>query len=123
MITIQQEEQLTQGGECFLHYHPDDRTPTHDTLNRLQDLASCVDTTADYAMSYENDHVQASGTLTVTFPPARAGKEFEVTNIGTGTVTVVPTSPDTVQGTTSVYTSTQWTSLRFKAVADGWVLI
>lgn len=122
-MDTQQEQQLTQGGECYLHYHPEDRTPTHDTLNRLQNLASCVEVTTDYAMTYENDHVMGDGTLTVTLPLARAGKEFEVTNVGTGTVTVVPTTPDTIQGTTSVVMAIQWTSLRFKSITAGWVLI
>ena len=123
MITAQQEDQLINAGECYLHYHPDDRQPTHDTLNRLQNLAAPQATAVSKTLSYENDYIECSATCTITFPQARAGKEFEVINIGSGTVTVLPTSPDTLVGDTSVVIEQQWTALRFKAVPGGWVLI
>ena len=98
--------------------------PTHDTLNRLQNLAGPKDIdTATYTATYNDDHLLSSVTTSITLPPSRAGKEIEVTMIGTGNVTVVPTGTDTLVGTTSVVMTAQWMSLRFKSVSGGWILI
>jgi hypothetical protein len=122
-ISAQQEQQLLEGGECYLHYHPEDRVPTHDTLNRLQNLANEVTISASYTATYNDDHIICSAACTVTLPPARAGKEIEVTQTFVGTVTVLPTGTETLVGATSVTMNVQWMSLRFKSVTGGYILI
>ena len=125
MINPQQEQQLTSSGECYLHYHPDDRVPTHDTLNRLQNLAAPQSFSGtEKTLTYSDDYIECHVTCTITLPRSRAGKEFEVTVMEDGiTVSIVPTGTDTVQGTDLVYSSIQWTSLRFKSITGGYILI
>ena len=120
-----QEELLTNLGDCPLHYHSHDRVPTHDTLAGLQQMAKQVSPTGTtYTVTDKDDHILCRQTMTVQLPRAVGGKEYEVTMMFTpGTVTVTPTGSDTVMGTTSCYTTIQWTSLRFKAIFGGWILI
>ena len=119
----QQEQQLLEGGECYLHYHPEDRVPTHDTLNRLQNIANEVIISGNYVATYNDDHIICDSACTVTLPPTRAGKELEVTQTFVGTVTVLPTGTETLVGATSVLMNVQWMSLRFKSVTGGYILI
>jgi hypothetical protein len=58
-------------------------------------------------------------------PPATKGKEYHLTMTSSGTtMTVVPTSPDTVLGTDSIVVTEQWTSLHLKATsASNWILV
>jgi len=119
------EDQLTNTGDCHLHYHSADRMPTHDTVGRLQDVANRVyPVGSTYIATDKDDFILCNQTCTITLPRAVAGREYEVTMLfAPGTVTVVPTGTDTVMGTTSCYTTVQWTSMRFKAITGGWILI
>lgn len=117
MISNQQEEQLTGSGECFLHYHPDDRVPTHDTLNRLQNLASIVTKSAAYTLTYNDDWVLVSATSTMTLPMPKGEKEFEIVCVGAATtVTIAAPTGSTINGASSVNFNTQWTGKRVKAI-------
>lgn len=117
--------QLSGGSENYEHYHPEDRIPTHDTLSRLQNVASQrTITTTPYTATYNDDHLLVGATCSVTMPSARAGKELEITMTSSGTsVTILPNGSDTLVGYTSVVITQQWTSLRFKAISGGWIII
>lgn len=121
----QQEALMLNGADCPLHYHSIDRVPTHDTLNQLEEVAKIVDAdTANYTATYDDDFIKVSVSCTITLPPAKAGKEIEIIKtFAGGSVIIVPTGTNTIQGTTSVTAYVQWTALRFKAMSDGWILI
>lgn len=125
MISPFQEELLTNQGDCPLHYHVTDRTPTHDTVSGIQASTNQVTPTGStYAVTDKDDHILCYQTMTVTLPRSRGGREYEVTFLGTsGMVTVVPTGTDTILGYASVYLSVYGTSLRFKSIAGGWIII
>ena len=126
-MNTRDEQELTGQGPTWLHYHPDDRTPTHDTLIRLQALQKFVTASGDYSVSDKDDFVLAdtsAGNITVTLPRAADGREFEVVKTAApGVVTVVPTGTDTILGTTGVTATAQWTALHFKATNGNWILI
>lgn len=125
MITPQQEALMLNGADCPLHYHSIDRVPTHDTLNQLEEVAHLESVSnSTYVATYDDDYINVNATSIVTMPPAKAGKEIEVIKtFAGGTVTIIPTGANTIQGTTSVVATVQWTALRFKAMSDGWIII
>ncbi len=116
---------LTGGGDSFDHYHSSDRTPTHDTLQRLHQLdTKRTVAVSPYTVVEQDDILLCSIGGTVNFPASKGnGREIEVIMISVGAVTVVLAGADTVCGETSVFIEEQWTALRFKAVTGGWVLI
>ena len=122
-LTVNQEQELTGGGECYLHNHPEDRVPTHDTLNRLQNLAAPKTVTANYTVDYSDDHILVPAAYTVTLPRSRANKEFEVTRTGTSNVTVAAYGTETICGSSTALLTAQWMSLRVKGVTNGWIVI
>lgn len=118
MMDTTQESQLTQGGECYLHYHPDDRVPTHDTHCRLQELSGVITKSASYTVSRMDDWVCVSATATMTLPPPLAGKEFYIVNIGAAaTVTIATPTGYTVNGSTSINFNTQWMVKHLKPIS------
>lgn len=123
-LTPYQAAQLTGLGECFIHFHP--REPL-DQLSQSQLEAATIPkaVTGDYSLTLSDEQILVSTTSTVTLPPATKGKEYHLTMTSSGTtMTVVPTSPDTVLGTDSIVVTEQWTSLHLKATsASNWILV
>ena len=121
----QQEALMLNGADCPLHYHSSDRIPNHDTLNGLQAIAKQVyPTNSTYIVTEEDDYILCNGICTVTLPPAKNGNEIEVVKLFNGNyIIILPTGTDTLLGDTSVIVYEQWTALRFKAIAGGWILI
>jgi hypothetical protein len=121
-----QEAQLVGGAECFIHFHP--REPLNrEDLEALQasDLVQSV--TGDATLDGRFDIIQvdtSTTSITVTLPPAANGKEFQIVKIAAANrVIIVPTGTDTLVGATQVNIYNQWTSLRFKAVTGGYILL
>ncbi len=123
-MTQDQEASLLTGGDCFTHYHSEDRRPTADFLHGLNSVErETVVTTSTYTITSADDHVAVSTTCTVTLPLAKRGQIYTVTRSGSGLVTVVTSGMDTVCGDTSVQLTVQWMSLTFKATSSGWIII
>lgn len=81
-------------------------------------------TASTYAVTRNDDFILVGATCTVTLPLAARGREIEVVKtFAGGYVNIVPTSTDTLVGTTLVQILVQWTALRFKAISGGWILI
>lgn len=120
-----QEALMLNGADCPLHYHSQDRIPTHDTLNALEAIAKQqVVTGNSYSATEEDDFVLVSQYCVVTLPVAKNGKEIEVVKTFPGSyIKILPTGTDTIIGDTSVIVYDQWTALRFKAITGGWIII
>jgi len=56
-LDARQEGELTGGGDSLLHYHLQDRVPTHDTLNGLQRVMSARTVTTNYTCTFNDDIV------------------------------------------------------------------
>lgn len=116
-LSLEQEMTLAGGGECYMHFHPEDRVVTHDTVQRLQQLEKIVTISADYTILLRDDWIVVSGTHTTTLPAPRSGTQFRVVNSGTGTVTIASPSGITINGGSSVTLTSQWTSKLIKQIS------
>lgn len=115
---------LINGGDCHRHFHSDDRTPTHDTLARLQQLNTQVSPSSAYAVRASDDIIQIRAGVPVTMPlSAGNGREYEVVALDDVPFLISLTSPDTIFGETSVLVEVAGTALRFKAITGGWIFI
>lgn len=123
MIDERQEGELTNGGDCFSHYHSSDRVRTHDDVLRLQELLNEHSVSGTYAITDQDDVLLCAIGGTLTLPRAKNGREFEVVMTGTTNVTVNLTSPDLIYSNSSVLMTLQGMALRFKAVSGGWILV
>lgn len=122
------QQQLTGGGDTLLHYHLQDRTPTHDTVLQLQAVDHRTEVSGStYTVTQLDDILlcdTTSNNVTLTLPKAKFGREFEVIKMAIPyTVTVLPTSPDTILGATGLTISSQYDAIRLKAVTEGWAAI
>lgn len=116
--------ELTDGGDCQLHYHQLDRTPRQDTVHGLQMVTRVREVSTDQTLTSNDDIMLCSATCTLTLPPAYGGREFEVIkNFSGGQVTVSLTSPDTIFGNSSILLYNKGTALHFKAISNGYVII
>lgn len=126
-MLVELDPTLVNGGDCFAHYHSEDRVPRHDTLKGLQSVAERRSVTGDTTLTDSNDFVlvdTSAGNVMITLPRALGGKEYEVTKTSPfNYIAVVPAAGETILGETEVRIFNQWTSIRFKAVAGGWIAI
>ena len=119
-----QVSQLVNQSECYIHRHPReilDQT----SAAQLEDATRVKVVTLPYQLTAADEQISVSETGTVTLAPAARGKEYHVTLTASGkTLTIVPTAPDTVLGTTDIVVTIQWTSLHLKADENNnWILI
>lgn len=126
MLTDYQEQQLTNQSECFLHTHP--RVPL-DQLSgfQLQAAQPIAVVTDGYTLTNANDIVSidpAGGSVSLHLPPATTSKEYHITMIGTGTLTLTPEGTDTICGEPDAIITVQWTSLHLKSDMSGnWIVL
>lgn len=127
MITERQEVALTGKGDCQEHYHLADRA----TNAALQSAAMQASITASpYTVRSDDDFLlvdTSSTSITLTLPPARNGKEYEVIKVAAGNAVFIEPNAangDTVLGsTTGVVIYNRFDALRLKAITGGWVAI
>jgi hypothetical protein len=122
-----QENQLLSGGDTMLHYHLQDRTPTHDTLDGLQAIQSEVAVSANYTASYNDDILvcdATSGNITLTLPLAKGGKQFIIVKTNaTNNVVITAGGSNTINGLSTLTLSTQWATVTLKASTNRWLVI
>lgn len=94
--------------------------PVGGSLPYVEKTANYTFTDADYTVNY------TSGTANATLLTAvgRAGKIFQLNNSGTGIITVLTTSSQTINGDASgTITLSQWEQLTFQSNGANWILI
>lgn len=118
------EAALTGGGDCFLHWHSEDRRPTQDFLHGLQGVGQFTTLSSSSVLKGSEDVVYVDtslGDVTVTLPNAVGGREITVIKTSVlNTLTINTTAPDTIQGLSSVSFTTQWTARTFKEYQGNW---
>lgn len=125
MLDTYAEQQLTGRGDTSLHFHLEDRVPTHDTVVQLQ-LRDTRRTVSDatYTVTEADDVIMCTVACTVSMPVSKGnGREFEVVMSGTGNVLVDLAGSDAIYGEGSVLLNMQGMALRFKAISGGWIII
>lgn len=127
MLTTQQESSLTSGGDCFEHWHSQDRVLSHNSLLQLQQLQNVATVSTNTTLSDINDIVlvdTTGGNVTVNLPPARNGRVYTVVKLSTtNLLTVAASGTDTIDSAASISTTTGWVSRTFKAVTGGWIIV
>ena len=124
-LTEDQEQSLTQGADCNLHYHSTDRDISHDQVLQFQASENMRTVTASGAITYNDDILlvnTTSGAVTLALPIARGGKSYSVVRIaGANAVTLTPAAGNTINLTSSVSISTNFAPVRIKALkGTGW---
>lgn len=120
-----QFQQLTGQAECYIHFHPR-QALDQVSAAQLEDATRIkAVTAATYTVLASDEQLSFAQTCTITLPPAAKGKEYHITLTASGaTLTINPTSPDTIMGDTSMLIEEQWTSLHLKAdESSNWILI
>ena len=120
--------ELVMGGDTRLHHHLEDRIPTHETLRTLQAVKRVVVVSSDYSVLDRDDVIEVDtggGNIDVTLLLGRQGKEITISKItAANTLTIYPTSPQTINGGASLALTTQWASRTLKYVGnDDWRVI
>jgi len=73
--------------------------------------------TADYTISYGNEVVFATGTLTITLALASKEWTIKIANSSTGIITIVGAGTDTIEGATTVKLTGQYQTITL--IGDG----
>jgi hypothetical protein len=126
-LSNQQLSQLVGGGECYIHTHPKEILGFTERLE-LMEAAPVITVTGDYTAGARDEIIIVDTTLlsiTITLPLAAKGREFQIVK-GTeqNALYVAPIAPDTIIGSVmGVVVYSAFTSLHFKAVTGGWILL
>lgn len=128
MLTLQQESNLTSAGDCFEHWHSQDRVPVYSDIAEYQSLARQVVVSSDAFVSPEADYLlvdTSMGDVNIQLPPAMRGREIEVIKTASAyRVIILPDSGETIIGAEGVVIQSRYDALRIKAVQNmGWVAI
>jgi hypothetical protein len=101
------------------------KQPSHNDLGWLnQSKKVTTVTSGPYSVKTYDDILRVKATMTITLPRASRGREIYVNkDYAGGTVTISPTSPDTVAGGASYALTTNYTTAHLKAVSGGWILL
>lgn len=114
--------ELVGGGDTLQHYHLADRATNAGLQSALRIRTAAITGT----VLAEDDVVIAdtsSGAITLTLPPARNGKEYELVLSGTNTLTITPAAGDTFMGDVNAVVSVNKTALHIKATTQNWIVI
>lgn len=126
-MTPWQEAALTGGGDCFTHWHSEDRRPTQDFLHGLHTVANTVVASADTTLTGNEDVVRvdtSASDVTITLPYAKNG--IEVTIIKTSalhTLIIKGSGTETINGDNTHTYATIWSARTFKAIDGQWSII
>ena len=126
-LTDRQESNLISKGDCFEHWHSEDRVLTHDDVLTLQGLAKATVVIGDITVDSRQDYLLVDTSvlsITVTLPRANQGREIEIMKNATANYLRILTSgTDKIFGLSEVRVYNYGTSLRFKAIPNGWFII
>lgn len=128
-MTPADEQSLTGGGDCFSHYHSEDRRPTQLTLHSLYSVSREVSVSSDYVLSDNDDFILVDtsvGNVTVTLPKAINQIEVEIQKLSSANTLIIQrqNSGDTILNQSlPVSVTVGNSSLRFKAMGSDWRII
>lgn len=126
MLTDFEVQQLTNQSECIIHTHPS--VPLDQLSEGQRQEATPVTSVVDGSTLTKAQDVisvdPAGGSASITLPPALRSKEYHVTMVGTGALTVTPNGTDTILGEPDMIITEQWTSIHLKADNNGnWIAL
>jgi hypothetical protein len=124
MLSPEQESNLVSQGDCFEHYHSQDRVPTHEFklgLDYLETSLTVADGTT--TLTGREDYVlvdTTSGAATIVLPdPVKRGSVTVVKLVAANTVTVdSPTG--TINGGATYSLTSAYATAKFKAIGGNY---
>lgn len=124
-ITPDQEQRLTQGGDCHDHWHSTDRLKVHADIASLQSLANVkTPDSGAYSIGKLDDFVLSNNYGPFSMPKSKGdGREIEFVQITDADVRIDMASGDTFYGDSSILLEEKGTSIRLKAISGGWIAI
>lgn len=118
---------LVNGGDCFSHFHSEDRRPTHDFLHGLQTVVNTRLVSTNTTLTGSEDIVRVDTSVSdvvVTLPPIAQGREITVVKISAqNKLTVKGYGSDLINESNTHNYTTIWSSRTFKAVDGQWSII
>ena len=127
-LTQSQLDLLTKGGETFLHYHPRHIMDADDVYN-LQVARVVREVVDDYVLTNNDEFLLVDTSvknITITLPHSEFQREYQIIKTASAhSLTIVPTAPDTIMGSTSTDITGLYSSLRLKMYVKNrnWFLI
>jgi len=127
-MTDEEELSLISGGDSNLHSHAFDRAITHDQVLQYQDNEGVRQVSLSYSVTYGDDFIfvdSTSGLIRLQFPIARGGKSYTVVMVaGANSVLLIPSTPDSINGSSSLTISATYSPVRIKALKGvGWIQV
>jgi len=117
-MEIKDEQALTGGGECFLHFHRSE--VTLDQLHRMYQLENVKFVTSNCNVNPNDDIIYidtTGGAVIANLPPANAGQHLVIVKTaGANAVTVLPAIGETVNYAASKAIAAAFVPLRLKAI-------
>lgn len=120
MLTPQQESSLTSGGDCFEHWHSEDRKVTHDdsvvltSLEKTQEFSSgthSVDKDTDYVLV-----TTSGGSATINLPSPSTLRKITVIKVGVPNTVTIATPSGTINGAATLALTTAYAVAVLKAI-------
>lgn len=118
---------LINGGDCFSHFHSEDRRATQDFLHGLQSVSYNKSTSSSLVLTGVEDIIRAdtsASDITITLPPAVHGKEVTIVKTSAlHTLTVQGANGELINGDNVHVYTTIWSARTFKAVDGQWSIV
>jgi len=126
-LTERQVSNLTSAGDCFEHYHSSDRVLSHGDVAELQNLAAVRTITGDFTVGANDDFLLVDTSvvnIAVTLPLAGNGRELEIMkNADANYISIKAVGTDLILGANELRVYNYGTSIRLKAIPNGWAII
>ena len=115
-----EEFSLINGGDCFSHFHSEDRRPTQDFLHGLQSVARINYPATSFDVSLHDDYHlvdTTAGAVTATLPLALGNRLITFVRLtGANNITLAVSGVDTVNGGVSLVISSSYSPVRLLAI-------
>lgn len=117
-------------GKLFVYYEDSNSSQWVDTT-RGQFSPISIDVTSDLRTININSNIGltdsfllANGTIELTLPAASAtaGRQYKIKNIGTGVVTIVPQSGETIDNKANTLIGEQYSALTLLSTGSSWLI-
>lgn len=124
MINTQQEASLLSGGDCFLHWHSQDRVATHSMLSDLISLektqfvvdgGTVVDPEADYVLVDTT-----AGNATLTLPQPVIGRKLVLLKTAAGNTATLSSPTGDINGAATLVLTAAYEAAVLKAIAGNY---
>jgi hypothetical protein len=119
-VTPEQEAALVNGGDCFSHWHSEDRRPTQDFLHGLQGVAKVAYPSSNFVVDFRVDYyivTTSAGVVLATLPLARGNRVITFLRAGGAyNLRLNPSGTETINGTTHLDLTSQYSPIRLLAI-------